>query len=86
MHVAPMPDICPFWYATIFFGLKKYAKKVREFATKIALRQNSVRDTLVGVLGILVVVLDILVGVLGFWLAYFFLFGVYGILCVIFSE
>ena len=39
------------------------------------------------ILNLLVCLHGILVGVLGFWLAYLvFLFGVYGILCVIFPE
>ena len=78
-----IPDICHFWYTTIFSRpVKSTAKKCvyrdKNFlATKQRKFSVGVLDILVGVLGILVAVLvilidelDILVGVLGSWLAY----------------
>ena len=62
MSCGPIPDICKFWYATIFWTCKKYATKVRKFATKIASQQNSVNQYL----GIQIHILGVLFGVLGF--------------------
>ena len=58
-----IPYICPFWYATILFGLQKSTPK-----KCVNLRQKQ-RKFLVGVLGILVGVLGILVVVLDILLA-----------------
>ena len=37
-----IPDICHFFYTSIFWGLKILHSKVRKFATRIVSRQNSV--------------------------------------------
>ena len=81
-YVCVIPDICPFWYATIFFGLKKYAKKVREFATKIALRQNSVNFWLAYLVFWLAYLVFWLSYLIFCWRAWFFL-GVISVLFII---
>ena len=78
------PDICHFWYTTIFSRPVKSTPKKCVYRDKnfLATKQRKfsvgVLDILVGVLGILVAVLviligelDILVGIHGVWLAYF---------------
>ena len=52
-----IPNICPFWYATILFGLQKVRQKSAQICDKNCLVTKQ-RKFLVGVLGILVGVLS----------------------------